>query len=57
MLQQDKQTEIINKIMFKNCMVLTKCIRKTKNMQVDNAKDPDVVIPVFDLLEYSDNYA
>ena len=43
--------------MFKNCMVLTKCIRKTKNMQVDNAKDPDVVIPVFDLLEYSDNYA
>ena len=28
-----------------------------KNMQVDNAKDPDVVIPMFDLLEYSDNYA
>ena len=26
------------------------------NSQVDNAKDLDVVIPVYNLIEYSDNY-
>ena len=26
-------------------------------MQVDNAKDIDIVIPLYNLIEYSDNYS
>ena len=27
------------------------------NAQVDNAKDIDIVMPMYNLIEYSDNYA
>ena len=27
------------------------------NTQVDNAKDIDIVLPMYNLIEYSDNYA
>ena len=29
---------------------------KNNNTQVDNKKDLDVVMPVYNLIEYSDNY-
>ena len=32
-------------------------MRKINNMQVDNAKDIDIVIPLYNLIEYSDNYS
>ena len=42
---------------FKNCAPFTNCISKINNTQVDNAKDIDIVMPMYNLIEYSDNYA
>ena len=45
------------KVIFKNCAPFTNCISEINNTQVDNAKDIDIVIPMYNLIEYSDNYA
>ena len=45
------------KVIFKNCAPFTNCINEISNTQVDNAKDIDIVIPRYNLIEYSDNYA
>ena len=42
---------------FKNCAPFTNCISEINNMQVGNAKDIDIVMPMYNLIEYSDNYA
>ena len=42
---------------FKNCAPLTNCISEINNTQIDNAKDIDIVMPMYNLIEYSDNYA
>ena len=44
------------KVIFKNWPPFTYCISKINNTQVDNAKDIDIVMPMYDLIEYSDNY-
>ena len=45
------------KVIFKNCAPFTNCISEINNTQVDNAKDIDIVMPMYNLIEYSDNYA
>ena len=45
------------KVIFKNCSPFTGCISKINNTQVGNAKDIDIVIPTYNLIEYSDNYS
>ena len=45
------------KVIFKSCAPFTDCISKRSNNQVDNAKDTDIVMPVYNLIEYSDNYS
>ena len=45
------------KVILKNCAPFTNCIREINNTQVDNAKDIDIVIPMYNLIEYSDNYS
>ena len=45
------------KVIFKNCAPFTNCIREINNTQIDNAKDFHIVIPMYNLIEYSDNYA
>ena len=42
---------------FKNCAPFTNYISKINNAQVDNAKDINIVMPMYNLIEYSDNYA
>ena len=42
--------------MFKNCAPFTDCISEINNNQIDNAKYVDVVKPMYNLIEYSDNY-
>ena len=42
---------------FKNCATFTNYISEINNTQVDNAKDIDIVMPLYNLIEYSDNYA
>ena len=44
-------------VAFKNCAPFTNCISQINNTQVDNAKDIDIVMPMYNLIEYSDNYA
>ena len=43
-------------VILKNCAPFTDCINKINNTQVDNAKDLDIVMPMYNLIEYSDNY-
>ena len=45
------------KVIFKNCAPFTNCISEIHNTQIDNAKDIDIVMPMYNLIEYSDNYA
>ena len=42
---------------FKNCVPFTICISKINNTQIDNCKDIDIIMPIYNLIEYSDNYA
>ena len=45
------------KVVFKNCAPFTNCIRKINNTQIDHAKYTDIVMPMYNLIEYSDNYS
>ena len=45
------------KVIFKNCAPFTYCINKINNTQVDNAKDIDIAMPMYNLIEYSYNYS
>ena len=45
------------KVRFKNCDAFINCISEINNTQIDNAKDIDIVMPMYNLIEYSDNYA
>ena len=53
-----RQAHEINKgITFKNCAPFTKCISIINNTYIDNAHDIDIVMPMYNLIEYSDNYS
>ena len=45
------------KVIFKNCAPFTNCISEINKTQIDNAIDIDIVMPMYNLIEYSDNYA
>ena len=47
-LQQDEQMKEIIRINCKN---------EINNAEIDNAKDIDIVMPMYNLIEYSDNYS
>ena len=44
------------KVIFKNCAAFTSCISKINNTQVHDAKNIDTVMPMNNVIEYSDNY-
>ena len=44
-------------VAFKCCALFINCISETNNTQADNAKDIDIVMPKYNLIEYSNNYA
>ena len=41
---------------FKNNAPFINCISKINGIKIDNAEDLDVVMPMYNLLEYSKNY-
>ena len=41
---------------FKNCVPFTDCINEINKTQIDNAKDIDNVMPMHNLIEYSNHY-
>ena len=46
-----------NKAIFKNCAPFTNCMSKINISQIDNAEYIDIVMPMYNLIEYSDNYS
>ena len=44
-------------IITKNWAPFTNCISEINNTQIDNDKDMDIVMPIYNLIEYSDNYS
>ena len=53
----ERQTDERDKgVTFKNCALFTKCTSRINNTDIDNAHDIDIVMPMYNLLEYSDNY-
>ena len=45
------------KAIFKNCAPFTNCISQINNTQIDSAKNIDIVMPMYNLIEYSNSYA
>ena len=53
-----RQSDERNKgVILKNCAPLTNCINEINKVQVDNAKDLDDVMSMYNLIEYSANYS
>ena len=46
-----------NEVVLKNCAPFTDCISEINYTQIDNAKYIDAIMPMYDLIEYSDNYS
>ena len=42
---------------FKNCGPFTECITKINNTQIDHSENLDLTMPMYNMLEYSENYA
>ena len=57
MMLQKKAGKGEKGVIFKNVAPFTKCISSINNSQIDNAEDIDVVMPMYNLKKYSDNYS
>ena len=44
-------------VIFKNCASFTKCTGRINNTDIDNAQYIGIVMPMYSLIEYSDNYS
>ena len=42
------------KVIAKNCTPFTSCITEINNTQVDDTQDINIVMPMYNLIEYSD---
>ena len=49
--------KINNGVIFKNCASFIEYIIKINNTQIDKAKDIDIVMPMYNLIECSDDYS
>ena len=45
------------KVAFKNCVPFTGCVTHINDEHVETAENLDIIMPMYILLEYSDNYA
>ena len=46
-----------NKLVLKNNAPFRSCLSKINNTFIDNAEDLDIVMSMYNLLEYSENYS
>ena len=54
---QDQPNNAVNKkVTFKKCSPFVNCISRINNTQADDAHDIDIVMPMYNLIEYSNNY-
>ena len=47
---------IVTEVVFKNCAPFTKYITKIDETTIDDAENLDLVMPMYNLIEYSSNY-
>ena len=53
-----RQADEMNKgVIFKNWTPFISCKSEINNTEIDNAKDIDIVMPMYNFTEYSDNYS
>ena len=52
--QEDERDK---EVIFKHCAPFINCETEINNTEIDNAKYIDIVIPMSNLIEYSDNYS
>ena len=53
----NRQADERNKgVTFENCTPFTNCKYGINNTEIDNAKDADIVMPMYNLIECSDNF-
>ena len=45
------------RVAFKNCVPFTKCITHINDEHVGNADNLDMIMPMYNLIKYSDNYS
>ena len=57
MAERYAETIINKKVIFKNDAPFSNCINKINNTQKDNAEYIDIVMPMYNLIEYNDNYS
>ena len=44
-------------VIFRNYAPFTKCMNRISNTEIDTARDIDIVMPMYNMVEYSDNYS
>ena len=44
-------------VTYKNCAPFTKCTSRINNTDIDKAQDIDIVMPMYNLIDHSDNYS
>ena len=42
---------------FTSCALFTNCISEINNTQIDGAKETDVIMPMYSLTKYGNNYS
>ena len=52
--QADERKKLV---IFKNCALFINCKNEINNTGINNAKDIDIVMQMYNLIEYSDNYS
>ena len=57
MIIQNEQIIREKKAIFKNCAPFFDCISEINNTQIDNAKDIDVAMLMYNLIECSNSYS
>ena len=46
----------LTRLALKHCALFTKCNLEINDEHVDKAENLDIVMPMYNLIEYSDNY-
>ena len=44
-------------VAFENCAPFTKCVIPINDEQIDTAENLDIIMAMYDLIEYGDNYS
>ena len=45
------------KVTFKNCAPFTRCLTHINDENIDTAENLDIIMPMYNLIQYSDNYS